>query len=630
MTCSRIRVRFCGMNHDIKYMFMVRECSLLLAAVLFLFFSACSSSPADNVEDAAGLDADGHEEADAGGDPGTDSGGDPGADAAGDPGADAGEDAGADAGGDTAGDPGTDAGADAQGDMGADEAGDTEPIIGLPYPERDIYHIKAIQPDFWPDKDEFVSHVTGGVSMNMVWDIWEPSPKSPPCGSAEEEYQGHCYQIHGSVDQAIKDYSARSVIISGIVYGVPAWARTGNTGCSPISPAFERFCTPDNPSDYARFAGMIALRYDGLHGNGRIADFVIHNEVNSNIWFDIGCGQGVPCDQDAWIQAYVDNYAAAYDQIKSHQSEAKVLLSFEHHFDTEFDRPADDNAMLSVKTFMTTFAARIGEREWEIAYHPYAPDLLKPEFGPLDLPRVTYGNIGVLLGWLRQTFPGKPHAWEVELTESGINSSAPNSSEAAQADAVCRTFINVLGTPGITNYVYHRMRDNADEGELQLGLVRADGSYKPAWAIWALCNHVYDDPPQLSCGFEDLPYTSLCRSMKDYTITQRHWSSSRLAPEGFTQDACWHLYREEQPSTKLLFECLVDAAWPGPHTFLSFEVGCEGQQNLGPVGYILENQTADSQAIYRCASTSGLDHFISQDPACEGQTTEQLLGYALP
>ena len=285
--------------------------------------------------------------------------------------------------------------------------------------------------------------------------------------------------------------------------------------------------------------------------------------------------------------------------------------------------------MLSVKTFVTTFDAAIGDREWKIAYHPYAPNLLSPVFSPLDLPKVTYGNLGVLLGWLRQTFPDKPHAWEVQLTESGINSSAPNSSEAAQATAVCDTFVNVLGTPGVTNYIYHRMRDHVDEGELKLGLVRDDDSYKPAWAVWSLCNHIYDDPPQLSCGFQDLPYIRLRRSVRDHGITVRHWASTRLAPEDFVEEASWCLLREEAPGTSLLFECLVESIWPGPHNFLAFDVNCEGQINLGPVGYIYDEAVTGSVPLYRCASSSGLDHFISTDPDCEGQVTEQLLGHVL-
>jgi hypothetical protein len=117
--------------------------------------------------------------------------------------------------------------------------------------------------------------------------------------------------------------------------------------------------------------------------------------------------------------------------------------------------------------------------------------------------------------------------------------------------------------------------------------------------------------------------------VKDHTWTNRHWASSRLPPEDFVEEASWKLHREPQPGTALLYECLVEQAWPGPHTFLSFDLDCEGRLNLGPVGYIYQTQQPGTVALYRCAHSTVTDHFISDDPACEGHTVEQLLGYAV-
>ena len=502
---------------------------------------------------------------------------------------------------------------------GGSGTGGNEP---LPYPTRSAYRLKGLQPDFWPAKDEVAGNNTGGVSMNLVWAFWESAIKAPPCAPSEEEYGGHCFVIDGNVDASIQEWTQKGLVVSAVTYGVPAWARVAN--CSPVAPGFEIFCAPTNAADYGRFAGMLARRYDGKHGHGRIADFIIHNEVNANDWFDIGCGQGTPCSADAWISAYADSYNAAYDAVTADQSTAKVLVSLEHHFGPVFDTPAAQNPLLSGATFLTSFAGKVGARAFRVAFHPYPPNLLAPGFSADDYPKVTYGNIGVLAGWLRKTFPSTPSAWEIQLTESGVNSLAPLSSPAAQAKGVCDSFRNVLGTPGIESYIYHRMTDHPAEtvAGLGLGLHDENGVAKPAWAIWALANRNDLAPPMLDCGFEDLPYTRLRRS---YNPARGHWASSRLPPPGFNVEQSYRLLRDPAPGTELLYECAV-----GQHNLLTKQAGCENQQPMGPVGYIYTAPQPGSVALRRCSAGGGADHLISPDAGCEGLSDEGLLGYALP
>lgn len=489
---------------------------------------------------------------------------------------------------------------------------------GSIYPTRTAYRIKAIQPDFWPNRSEIAGNNAGGVAMNMVWAGWEPTKKNAPCDSAtEQEYDGRCFVVSAVTDAEILAYSNMGLAVTAVVYGVPEWAR--RAGCSPQAAGYEIFCVANDAADYARFAGMIATRYDGAHGHGRLADFVIHNEVNSNDWYDVGCGQGTPCNTNAWIDKYSEEYSAAFDKIVAAQSAAKVLISLEHSFGKSLDAPSATHPLLSGETFLTRFGQNVAPRAWRVAYHPYPKDLFAGAFSADDGPEVTYGNIGVLAGWLAKNFPSVPSVREIQLTESGINSSAP-SSAGAQALLVCASFINILGTPGIENYVYHRMKDNAGEGGLLLGLRDLAGNAKPAWATWALANRNDLTPPQLSCGFENLPYTKLTRSAHP---SRGHWASTRVAPPGFNQENSWKLFRDPKPKSHMLYECRV-----GNHNMVSLDVNCEGQAILGPLGYAYDVAEAGSVELFRCQV--GGDHFVSASATCEGQTVNGSLGYVIP
>ena len=499
---------------------------------------------------------------------------------------------------------------------------DAQPPKPLPYPKRTAYRIKGIQPDHWPNKKNISGNQAGGVAMNLVWAGWEPKVTKAPCAKGQEAYEGHCFTISKTVDAEIRDYTKLGLVVTAVVYGVPAWARKSK-GCSPVSAGFEIFCAPKNAADYGRFAGYLAQRYDGHHGHGRVADFVIHNEVNHNNWFDVYCGQGVACSTKTWLDTYAASYIAAYDRIVKHQPEARVLVSLDHSFGAAYDKPAAKNPSLSGMTVIKGLASRVGKRKWRVAFHPYPPNLLSPAFSPDDLPRVTYGNIGVLAGWLRKTYPSRPSAWEIHLTESGVNSLSPQSSPTKQADGVCRSFHNVLGTPGIVSYIYHRMKDHPVEVKqgLGLGLHTDKGTPKPAWVTWALANRADLKPPKLSCGFQYLPYTLLVRS---YNAKRGHWASTRHAPSGFKKEHSWKLLRGSKAGTKLLYECQV-----GQHNLISPSVACENLQPLGPVGYIYTAKQKNTVPLFRCRIGGGKDHFISSSATCEGQVKEMLLGYAL-
>ena len=99
-----------------------------------------------------------------------------------------------------------------------------------------------------------------------------------------------------------------------------------------------------------------------------------------------------------------------------------------------------------------------------------------------------------------------------------------------------------------------------------------------------------------------------------------------MPPPGFNVEAAWLLHRHPVEGTDLLFECATGAPGEG-HNFLTADPGCEGAQNLGPVGYAFQIQQPDTIGMFRCRVDSSGDQFISLDPNCEGQVVEKLLGY---
>lgn len=263
----------------------------------------------------------------------------------------------------------------------------------------------------------------------------------------------------------------------------------------------------------------------------------------------------------------------------------------------------------------------MGNRQWALAFHPYPPNLLRAEFSRDDWPKITFGNINRLVGWLMQTYPNVPSAHKIYLTENGINSLSPYSDQNKQHDQLCVAFQIILSTPNIDLFIYHRMKDHPVEVKdgLGLGLVDTSNQYKRAWQLWALVNRFDVTPSRLSCGFEQLPFVSLKRA---HHPINGHISTTRPLPTGYQLERSWKLRREYQNNTRLIFECVRSF---DQQNFPSLHSNCENQEAWGPLGYVSISGNP-SNAIYRCRT--GSDYFLSADANCENTVNEGLLGYS--
>ncbi len=527
------------------------------------------------------------------------------------------------------------------------------------------YHIKGLWTDFWGNpkfnlhafnREEISGNGTGKIAVNILWAEWDLGTKIPVnglCGAGESLYRGECFKIHEADEEEIKYYSDKNIEVTAIVIGPPGRFIIPNCPLPQTATINEKiFCAmkEENMDALERFMGMIASRYDGNHGVGKISQFVMGNEVNQSVYFNNNCGGSTPCNLDAWVTAYTKFFKFAHDGIVAHQPEAKVLISLDHAFgSSRWDNLSGGDGQghgvsVSGETFLRKFNEQLQalnsqdnkNRKWWVAFHPYNTNLFSLESSPLDFEtdgKITTGNIGLLSGWLRKNFPTLNHIYEnIELTESGF-SSITNTGVTqfeGQATAVCNSFKNILGTPGITGYILNRMMDHGGEGGLHLGLRKLHtGESKSAWATWALANR---PGIKLDCGFENFPFTLLSRS---YSNSQsRHWISSRLPPSGYSIERSWKLLRAPHPTepSAIIFECLGSDK---NNSFLSLEYSCGGNsiQNLGPVGYIRTTSSPNLLPLYQCKIISNNNRFITDHSACENQSFDNgnsPIGYAYP
>lgn len=534
--------------------------------------------------------------------------------------------------------------------------------VTTPYPQRTAMQIKGVFADHqaWGGMN-FVQHVAGNRGANtrfdLYWSEWQGEQRSvATCtGPNSVVFENTCFSIPVGWDSAIRSFTNAGVNVSAAVFGTPGWAQdprcAGTDWCPPAA---------EKTADFRRFVRFMARRYNGQSGNGRVVDFIIGNEVNlSAYWADPSCQQQsnsirVNCSRSQWIANYANYFANAYDVIKEEQSNARVMIPLTSSFFPESSsvETTTQNPSIDGIGFVTGVVGRIGNREWFLAMHPYsrytgdtAFSVLDYEPGftgdPLHKGYVTFGNIGAVSGWLAQAYPNASATSALYLTEQGFSSAGqPNgpftSTPAAQANALCRSNVNVLGTPPIATYIYHRLIDNGGEAGLSLGLWSNNTTQKQAWALWA----TMDASSGPVCGYEFLPYTRLVRS---YNPIGRHWMSSRAAPAGYAEESgqAWKLTRNPSAanvaSMRMLYECgVTQANGRMEHTFITADRTCgqpvtqsaKAHLPLGPIGYAWKDAGSGRTALYSCSVANGVDHIVSPQSGCEGQNLVEMLGYA--
>jgi hypothetical protein len=316
-----------------------------------------------------------------------------------------------------------------------------------------------------------------------VWLSW--SSAEPSRGS----YVPAQFQV---LRDRVAAYHAVGTKVDIVLYTTPAWARLGLTG--------NPFTQPANPADYAAFA-----RYAAGAIPAADAWEIWNEEDDSNFW-----------EHGPQVGAYTRLLRAAYPAIKAVRPSATVVTGGMVGQDVAFLNGIYANGgrgYFDAVGVHTDFACLVEDPG---AYY-------RDPNGWLG--RYTFTGYRELHYVMASHGDGHKGIW---MTELGWNTStsAPGScsrglhahmkaagvTEAQQATFLTRAYQCLAADPYLQVAIWFSLQDvdNSSEDDHRLGLIRHDGSHKPAYAAFsalqhgvkaAQCGGVADHtPPKLSVG----------------------------------------------------------------------------------------------------------------------------------
>jgi hypothetical protein len=330
------------------------------------------------------------------------------------------------------------------------------------------------------------------------------------------ELQGRKYHFKAgylaALDQRIKILSDRGVVVTLIVLTY----QSDNAEVNRI--LIHPRCVTNAPNHLGNFNTATAegrrwlratlefcaerwSRPDQSHG--RVAGYIIGNEVDSHWWWANMGRVGL----EAFADDYLRTMRLAHEAIRRESSWARVYVSLDHNWNVRAES-SDANQAFPGRNFLDYFARRArkqGDFDWNVAYHPYPENLFEPRFwndrsattNALTTPFITFKNIELLPAYLRRSellFQGRPR--RIILSEQGFHTPDGPEGETLQAAAFCYAYKKIERIDGIDAFILHRHVDNAGEGGLRLGLrgnQPKDGEPQPRKKIYA-CFRDADTP----------------------------------------------------------------------------------------------------------------------------------------
>jgi hypothetical protein len=328
-----------------------------------------------------------------------------------------------------------------------------------------------------------IKHATFNVNLTALAD------SRGDTNNPSWQFEGRIYHFKRayleSLDRQIKGVSERGVVVYLILLTYASGDEELNRlmlhprygAAAPNKLGAFNTVTDDGRRWFTAMLEFLAERWSRPNrAHGRVAGYILGNEVNSHWWWS-NMGRVTMTE---FADAYLRTARLAHGAIRRQASWARLYLSLEHHWGMRY--PAgDERQSFPAREFLDYFARRAkeqGDFDWHVAFHPYPENLRNPRFWNdktatpgADTKRITFKNIEVLTEYLRRPellHHGQPR--RIILSEQGFDLPKSADGEAVQAAAFCYAWKLVEQQDGIDAFILHRHVDHAKEGGLRLGL----------------------------------------------------------------------------------------------------------------------------------------------------------------
>lgn len=275
-------------------------------------------------------------------------------------------------------------------------------------------------------------------------------------------------------DTVVADAARYGLRSMPVIAWAPRWAQDPSCAGSNV-------CKPRDAEEYGRFAGAMAEHFAsrGVH------DWEIWNEPNQNFWF-------APAPDP---RLYTAMLKSAYKHIHAADSRARVITG-------GMAPAATEGGTISPIDFLTRIYAAGGGGSFDVlGSHPYC------FAGTFDCPNQTevwsaWSQMNDTKVSLRSVMAAHGDAGkDIWATEFGAPTNGSKAvTEAHQASMLVDSF-TLFGAESWSGPIFvHNLRDlgtNVNDREHWFGLLRADGSHKPAYDS---LRKLMDSSPQKDVG----------------------------------------------------------------------------------------------------------------------------------